>query len=82
MSTYTEQLATVAAAIAAAEAALAAGAYEERDVRFADGSGVRKRISSGQSLQVLYAERARLTPLAAREAAGRRGPRISRGAGW
>lgn len=69
LATYTEQLAQVEAAIAKAE-----GAQEI----VTPGSGARLRRAD---LSVLYAERARLTPLAAREAVGRVGPSISRGAG-
>jgi hypothetical protein len=67
MATYTFQLAQVEAAIAKAEAG--------QEVAFADG----RRIRRGD-LAALYTERARLTPLANREAAGRSGPSISRGA--
>lgn len=68
MATYTEQLATVEAAIAKAETG--------QEVETADG----RRLRRGD-LAAMYAERVRLTPLAAREAAGRSGPTISRGAG-
>jgi hypothetical protein len=67
MATYTVQLAQVEAAIAKAEAG--------QEVTFADG----RRIRRGD-LAALYAERTRLTPLANREAVGRSGPSISRGA--
>ena len=69
MATYTVQLAAVEAAIIKVEAG--------QEVVMADG----RRIRRGD-LAVMYAERARLTPLAAREGAGRSGPSISRGAGW
>lgn len=69
MATYTEQLAAVEASIAKAEGG--------QEVTFSDGRRIRRA-----DLAVLYAERTRLTPLAAREAAGRSGPSISRGAGW
>lgn len=69
MATFTEQLAAVEDAIARAE--------KGQEVTFADG----RRIRRGD-LEAMYAERRRLTPLAAREAAGRAGPRIRRGAGW
>lgn len=67
MATYTEQLAAVNAAIAKAEAG--------QEVTLSDG----RRIRRGD-LAAMYAERTRLTPLAAREALGRVGPSISRGA--
>lgn len=67
MATYTEQLAAVEVAIAKAERAQEAVTENGRRVRRAD-------------LEVLYRERARLTPLANREGAGRTGPTISRGA--
>ena len=67
MATYTQQLANVEAAIAKAETAQEAQTDNGRRIRRAD-------------LDVMYRERARLTPLAAREAAGRTGPSISRGA--
>lgn len=67
MATYTEQLAQVETAIAKAESG--------QEVALSDG----RRIRRGD-LAVLYAERARLTPLAIRESAGRSGPSISRGA--
>jgi hypothetical protein len=68
VATYTEQLAAVNAAITKAEAG--------QEVTFADGRRVRRG-----DLAAMYAERTRLTPLAAREAVGRSGPSISRGAG-
>jgi hypothetical protein len=69
MATYTVQLAQVEAAIAKAETG--------QEVTMPNNGG---RIRRGE-LAALYAERARLTPLAAREAVGRSGPSISRGAG-
>ena len=69
MATYTVQLAAVEAAIAKAEGG--------QEVALTDGRRIRRA-----DLVVLYAERARLTPLATREAAGRTGPSISRGASW
>jgi hypothetical protein len=66
--TYTAQLAQVEVAIAKAESG--------QEVAFADG----RRIRRGD-IAALYAERARLTPLANREAAGQVGPAILRGAG-
>ena len=68
MATYTAQLAQVEAAIAKAESG--------QEVTFSDGRRVRRG-----DIAALYAERARLTPLANREAAGRVGPSILRGAG-
>lgn len=67
MATYTEQLAQVETAIARAELG--------QEVAGADG----RRIRRGD-LATLYAERRRLTALAAREAVSRTGPSISRGA--
>lgn len=67
MATYTEQLAAVNVAIARAE--------KGQEVAFSDGRRVRRG-----DLAAMYAERTRLTPLAAREAAGRTGPTVSRGA--
>lgn len=67
MATYTQQLASVQTAIERAERAQEAESEAGRRIRRPD-------------IQHLYAERARLTPLAAREAAGRAGPTISRGA--
>lgn len=67
MATYTVQLAQVEIAIAKAEGG--------QEVTLSDGRRIRRA-----DLVVLYNERARLTPLAAREAAGRSGPSISRGA--
>ena len=67
MATYTEQLAAVNGAIARAE--------KGQEVSFSDGRRVRRG-----DLAAMYAERTRLTPLAAREAAGRTGPTVSRGA--
>lgn len=67
MATYTEQLAAVNVAIARAE--------KGQEVSFSDGRRVRRG-----DLAAMYAERTRLTPLAAREAAGRTGPTVSRGA--
>jgi hypothetical protein len=69
MSTYTDQLASVRAAISALEAG-------GQEVRMADGRTVRY-----PDLAVLYAREERLVPLATREASGRTGPSISRGAG-
>jgi hypothetical protein len=68
LATYTAQLAQVEVSIAKAESG--------QEVTFADGRRVRRG-----DLAALYAERRRLTPLAAREAAGSAGPSISRGAG-
>ena len=68
MATYTEQLAQLETAIAKAESG--------QEVTTADGRRVRRG-----DLAAMYAERRRLTPLAAREASGRAGIRISRGAG-
>jgi hypothetical protein len=68
LATYTAQLAAVEEAIAKAESG--------QEVTFADG----RRIRRGD-LAAMYAERTRLTALAAREGAGRAGPNISRGAG-
>lgn len=65
MATYAEQLAAVEAAIARAE--------KGQEVEFASGSRVRRG-----DLATMYAERTRLTPLAAREARGG-GITISRG---
>jgi hypothetical protein len=67
MATYTAQLAALEAAILKAESG--------QEVTFSDGRRVRRG-----DLAAMYAERVRLTPLAAREAAGRTGPSISRGA--
>jgi hypothetical protein len=68
MPSYTAQLAQVEAAILKAESG--------QEVTMTDG----RRIRRGDLAQ-LYAERRRLTPLAAREAAGRSGPRVYRGSG-
>lgn len=68
MATYTQQLASVQAAIERTERAQEAATEGGRRIRRAD-------------IQHLYAERARLTPLAARESVGRSGFAISRGAG-
>lgn len=68
MATYTEQLAQLEAAIAKAE--------KGQEVTLDNGQRIRRG-----DLAAMYAERRRLTPLAAREAAGRTGVRISRGAG-
>ena len=67
MLTYTQQLANVEAAIARAETAQEAESDSGRRIRRPD-------------LEVLYRRHAYLVPLAAREAAGRTGPSISRGA--
>lgn len=67
-TSYTAQLTSVQAAIAAIEG----GAQE---VRFGD------RLVRRADLTALYAREERLIPLAARESAGRTGPSISRGAG-
>jgi hypothetical protein len=67
VATYTVQLAAVEAAIAKVEGG--------QEVTWTDGRRIRRA-----DLVVLYNERARLTPLANREAAGRSGPSISRGA--
>ena len=65
MATYTAQLEQVEAAIAKVETG--------QEVTFADGRRIRRA-----DLRDLYAERARLTPLAVREARGG-GLTISRG---
>lgn len=67
MASYTEQLASVQAAI-------------ERAERIQEGQTENGRRVRRPDIQHLYAERARLTPLANRESAGRSGPSISRGA--
>lgn len=69
MTTYTEQLALYRAA----EAKILLGQEVE--------PGVGLRIKRAD-LATVVAEIRRLEPLAAREAAGRSGPSISRGAGW
>jgi hypothetical protein len=68
MATYTEQLASVQAAIAKIE-----GGAQEVHLD-------NRRVIRGD-LATLYKREERLMPLAAREAAGRTGPTISRGAG-
>lgn len=68
MATFTEQLAAVNVAIAKAEVG--------QETRQPDGRMLRRG-----DLAAMYAERRRLEPLAAREARGRSGPTISRGAG-
>jgi hypothetical protein len=67
MATYTEQLAQVETAIAKAESI--------QEGQTPNGARVRR-----PDITPLYAERRRLMPLAAREAAGRTGPSIRRGA--
>jgi hypothetical protein len=66
VATYTEQLAAVQAAIAKAESG--------QEVTFSDGRRVRRG-----DLAAMYAERTRLTPLAAREGTVGGGISISRG---
>jgi hypothetical protein len=68
MATYAEQLSSVRAAIARVES----GAQEVH----LDG---RRLVRA--DIDALYRREERLVPLAAREAAGRVGPSISRGAG-